>query len=943
MRHVIWLVALVAACTDEVSITSGVCGNWVLDPGEDCDRPGGACTAECRIACDPSQRATTCTSADAIDGTCCPGGSICGVDNVCHAPTGTVQPSEVVVPFAVDSLTFSDIDGDLIADAVGVSPTSAQVRFGATGTPLQTLATTPVPPSGSSQVGFGDFDGDGRMDLAIPTQSGLFALSTKTGTPKPITFPAVTLPGYRHERVASGAVPTLLGTVAGFVELDFVASPAQGESPYQLNLFVTPTFTVPTVGVVDGDHLPCGLASLTSSVLRGHGLHPFIDDKAVRVPLLVGHTGVGLCVSLANPHTSLPVGSLGSYAIPLATIVGTTYHLSTTGETFFANLVTAKGSCPDLAVPVFDANNNPFSVIFHGKGTINADQCTVDTTIAPVILAGKPLAAIDVIGNTSSLITSAGIYISVAAGAALTMPATRPWTYAVVGDLEGDGMQDFVTMGPANDVEVFRQLKPIITIFGVMPQFVDLLISTTDPVGDVALGNFDGDLGGDVAITTVDDNGDGELSIAWGSVDTTFTLADIGALPEFRAMTSTNILDVSMPPNLDHNDDLVISLGGANTGDPNDPALIVTEYGSTSRALTAPFVDTSTFGQMQMNPTPLHGAGVLAEIGSFGQNGAPGVFAMFEPSPAGLTILTQPPPDNVSMLDLTYQSYGSFRPSAEGLASMACPTDATVNTGADTPFCPANASMARLKRTGGDVLVALRTDVEPDPRANCAGYFVALPGATPSLTIESCASLAPAAATATDDATKAAYAALGGVGRLGAIYSIDGTQRLEVDTTKKHAEQAFLWQLDLDATNHPQLSNPIAIDSEIEASGLIPSGASAFCTDVAEAELGARTVGKVTYGAGFTEAVAMCNVETNGAFTTELFARYTDPGGGAAHYEALLDLHTDIETRVRAADVNGDGLDDIIYTVGSTTSGRQDMHVLLQCDAHQSGCVGGGS
>ncbi len=924
MRHLIWLLVLASACTDEVTIASGVCGNYVLEPGEDCDRPGGACTSECRIACDVTQRATACTSADAIDGTCCPTGSICGVDNVCHKPTGTLQPTEIVVPFDVDSLTFSDIDGDLIADAIGVSPTSAQVRYGAASAPLATSATTPVPPGVTSQVGFGDFDGDGRIDIAIPTQSGLFALSTQTGTPKPITFPAAIQTSMRHERIAAGVMTTLLGPIAGTVELDFTTSPGTGESPYQLNMFLTPTFAVPSLTPFDGDHAPCGITNLSSSLLRGHAIHPFIDDRTVRVPLLVGRTTVGVCVDAANPN-HLPVGALGSYAIPLNILTGTTYHVSTSGETFFANLVSAKGSCPDLVVPVFDSNDRPFSLILHGKGTFNTDQCTIDTTVAPVVLAGKPFAEIDMSATGAALITSAGIYTNLTTGAQVAMPATRPWSYVAVGDLQGDGLEDFVTIGAANDVEVFRQVKPPPLVLA--PMFVDLLIPTADPVADIALGNFDGDLGGGIAIATIDDSGNGELSIAWGSIDTTFTVADIGALQEFQAMTSTNLLDVSMPPNLDHNDDLVIAIGGANPQDMADPALLVTEYGSTSRALTAPFVDTSSFGGSQQ----LHGAGVIAEIGSFGQGGAPGVFALFQPSPAGLNVLTAPPPDNLSMLDLTYETFGSFAQSAEGLQSAPCVTGAVT----DTPFCPSNAAFSRVLHTGGDLLIALREDVEADPRSQCAAYFLALPDATPSLATMSCADLAPAAV------GSPAYTALVGVGRVGARYHVDNVLRLEVDVTKRHAEQAFLWQLDVDASGRPQLSNPIAIDDEIAASGLLPAGAKAMCTDSAEVELGHRVVAGVTYGSGLNELVSMCNVVTGNVYATTLFARYTDPGGGPPHYEQLVDLGKDIDTRVRAADVNGDGLTDIIYTVGSSTSGHQDVHVLLQCDAHQTGCKGG--
>src|SRR5690348_14400093 len=109
LRLALFAVVL-AACTDVPAITSGVCGNHVLDPGEDCDQATG-CTSTCRIACDPDQ-AMTCTAG--FDGVCCPTGFACGTDGACRAPGGKLSASDITEPFEALEFTVADIDHDHI-------------------------------------------------------------------------------------------------------------------------------------------------------------------------------------------------------------------------------------------------------------------------------------------------------------------------------------------------------------------------------------------------------------------------------------------------------------------------------------------------------------------------------------------------------------------------------------------------------------------------------------------------------------------------------------------------------------------------------------------------------------------------------------------------------------------------------------------------------------
>src|SRR5262245_56952831 len=131
MRKLSWgsLALVVAACTEASSVTGGVCGNFVLEPDnrEDCDRPGDTCTDDCRIVCAPSVAAMC---AGAPDGTCCPGGAVCGADLRCHTATGLFSPDERAAVLTVADFAVGRVDGDLIDDVLGASSGSIEARFG---------------------------------------------------------------------------------------------------------------------------------------------------------------------------------------------------------------------------------------------------------------------------------------------------------------------------------------------------------------------------------------------------------------------------------------------------------------------------------------------------------------------------------------------------------------------------------------------------------------------------------------------------------------------------------------------------------------------------------------------------------------------------------------------------------------------------------------------
>jgi hypothetical protein len=171
------LVGGLAACTSFDDIARGVCGNGIVEAGEDCDSSDLRC-ARCAVTCNASSE---CPHADYT----------CGVDGVCHAPSGALAAPQPAGPFQVDEVAITDLDKDGIGDVFGVSRTSINVRYGDQGAKL-TRAESLITPSQSGAPAFGDIDGDGALDLVAPTEDGVIAYTSKYGlAPLPVGSPIV--------------------------------------------------------------------------------------------------------------------------------------------------------------------------------------------------------------------------------------------------------------------------------------------------------------------------------------------------------------------------------------------------------------------------------------------------------------------------------------------------------------------------------------------------------------------------------------------------------------------------------------------------------------------------------------------------------------------------------------------------------------------------------
>ena len=168
------VVALIVGCSGLGVTERGICGNDIVEPGEDCD--GAVYCDACAIRCD----------ADAT----CHGfaGYSCGGDGFCHAPGGELDAA-VTRPFAATEARIADIDSDGTADIVGVGTTSIVTLFGDRGATFTRTASVATPPI-QGAFGLADLEADGSNDVVIPTAEGIIVYSSRFGSLAAEPFPS---------------------------------------------------------------------------------------------------------------------------------------------------------------------------------------------------------------------------------------------------------------------------------------------------------------------------------------------------------------------------------------------------------------------------------------------------------------------------------------------------------------------------------------------------------------------------------------------------------------------------------------------------------------------------------------------------------------------------------------------------------------------------------
>ena len=505
VHRAILALAIAAAGCSAPRVDRGVCGNGVVEPGEDCDSTDPRCD-KCGITC----RVTDdCLAYDARGGTA---GFVCGPDGFCHAPAGAFERAgEVALP--VTSLRVTGVNADGFGDVLAESQTAVTVLFGDRGAGLSKSADLLTPfPQGPAT--YADLDGDGSLDVLAPTADGIVAFTTPFGVPSPYPFPSFIPDAMGKPLFVQPIIDGHLGIIgtsplASDRRLAYLVLDVRSAPPMQLGQLPLCGATEDEFSADDVDVFPLGPR-----------------EQIVAVTIRPAGQPARLCVISVEPNGA-------SYTIaPIA-------FTPTGAPAARAVLANLRGQpCPSLLVPQAGG-------LLEYPPQSPAVPCSFAG--APVALAGAPPGAAPVgtaplvppvagLGGFAVALTT-GVYgYSPSDGKLVELYRSDRALGAVrSADLDGDGDVDLIASGQQiDDIDLIERR-------GGSYAYA-LRFQTAGPVVAFLLGDFDGNEIPDVAYV---ERGVGEerLVIAYGTRDQLLPGVTVGTFARVRSVVEASIPD----------------------------------------------------------------------------------------------------------------------------------------------------------------------------------------------------------------------------------------------------------------------------------------------------------------------------------------------------------------------------------------------------------------
>ncbi|MCC6522247.1 MAG: VCBS repeat-containing protein [Polyangiaceae bacterium] len=598
-----------AACRTFEPIDEATCGNAIIDRGEDCDGfdiagvPCGAVGSAhaCRLECpgDPGAQGP------------CPAGWGCGADGVCRGPSGTFGDAVAAIQGGASLILDGDFDGDGRVDILGVSPgmddpNSGQemggtghlsVHYFAAGGALAATTTLQAPRSAFPTVG--DLSGDGLDDVAVNVGAQGVSLyrgrDDRTFAPSIYASAAIEADGIRvwGQKVLENATwgSTLPGDealavvdVGGSVGAYYIDQLA-GNAPVLLFTGGPPNYTLPSLdslldvptGDVDEDAIgsPCDEFVLAFKT----------QDRVLVATPCLGWDTVNVA---ANPPlrpptiVTLPAGAYPR-SIHLFDLDGDG-HLDLLIGTSSAGVRAAYGrgdmtfhSVPSIApFPPADGLTSlaPFPQEAGGVlavGHLNQDGIPDYVTANGLWLSGLVYQQPGVGGGGGAAVDGWN-------NAWLFDKATR----AAIGDFNANGLPDAIVIGNQGGLRFFSGAGDDTFNFFLLP--------TEGRVKDMVVGDYDGDVIPDLAIAVeVDPNSDqaaggDSLSVVFGGVGAAPEMpVHMGQLGTIERLSTARFMDP-----VSYTADGISEVAAITRNAQNQISLAVL-YGSTGRQLESPF------------------------------------------------------------------------------------------------------------------------------------------------------------------------------------------------------------------------------------------------------------------------------------------------------------------------------------------------------------------
>jgi hypothetical protein len=511
--------SLTVGCLALPDVPVGVCGNQIVDPGEDCD--GAIARAHPKgLTCGLAGTASACRfdCSAALD--LCPGGYKCGADGICRQPSGQFEALTSVA--ASSSLVMmADFDGDLRSDLLTLDYDSGQIdvrffeRDGIVTRSFSTPSDGIVP-----AVGVLDATQSGALrDLAYGFTGGIGVVRGQPDRGFQVTaypiFTSSLLAGATAvaTNVLDGkpydpAMPDPMSPKLAGDEI-LILYGKNGYSPNNAtaanpNFATKPVFSLPVaaepgsrvlVGNLDTDlgNSPCSEIVLPEiGAPRVHIVTPCYRPAGQPLGWNDGSSGF----EKTYAPVTLPDGSAQVTRVVLAHLNPTAPNVNAGKDRFLDLLIEAHVGSATLVYAAYGLGDGTFQSTVPAQGQPPPDGMAALYDAGPVNLYGLPLAVGDVNGDgVPDFVEPNGLFQSTGP-AVWTLAAEplvgAPWSEAVLLDLNSDGRVDFVAGGAGVlGVQLFTR-----TVQGLYnPEF----IPTEGPATRLVTGDFDGDLNVDVA------------------------------------------------------------------------------------------------------------------------------------------------------------------------------------------------------------------------------------------------------------------------------------------------------------------------------------------------------------------------------------------------------------------------------------------------------------